>query len=620
MNRLLPLLLILLLLCGCAVRNPEESTTETMETTLPVTEPADTPGNRAPLDEPEIWNDGAVRCYTPDVADAYGLRIMNGDVLVFSGTEHTTLTRYTGDRLYTVGQIQLDCRIEPEDTSVQITGNGITYHNPETNQLIFLDNELKEVRRLDLPADLMGKAVLSSDRTQVYYCTADAVRVLDTSAGLDKLLKSISYPVQTVENVLQNDSILHCERVDDQGRESSIFLSTQTGEQIYALDENLMLETDQDVYFAKLPDGVLTQILFSRAGEEVQALYPLDAFAESWILAQSHSAVTASVRKQSTSLDRYDLETGLRTASVELPGGIHPLWAAAMSDGDSVFLLAYALSPENPRILRWDTTATAVSDSNIYTGPRYTAEDPDTAGLSQCAALTRELSDKYGVTVRIGTEATALQPWDYTLEYEYQVSLIRQELAVLDDLLAKFPEGFFGQLPGKTHLCIVRSITGTAASGSLDQAGGLQFWDGENAYVVLAAGEGLQQSFFHEFFHVIDTRVLSVSRAYYQWADLNPKGCEYFEDYTSWLTGDVSQYLQDENRAFIDAYSMCYPREDRARVMEYACMAGNSHYFQSEVMQKKLITLCQGIREAFGLEDCSESFLWEQYLKEPLGK
>ena len=119
-------------------------------------------------------------------------------------------------------------------------------------------------------------------------------------------------------------------------------------------------------------------------------------------------------------------------------------------------------------------------------------------------------------------------------------------------------------------------------------------------------------------FHIIDSKVLSVCRVYYHWENLNPEGCEYFSDYTSYLTEDVSQYLREEDRVFIDAYSMCYPREDRARIMEYACMEGNSHYFQSETMQNKLKTLCEGIRKAFGLENYQESLLWEQYLAQPL--
>ena len=40
---------------------------------------------------------------------------------------------------------------------------------------------------------------------------------------------------------------------------------------------------------------------------------------------------------------------------------------------------------------------------------------------------------------------------------------------------------------------------------------------------------------------------------------------------------------------------------------------GNSEVFASETMQKKLATLCKGIRQAFDLDD-SATYLWEQYL------
>ena len=59
---------------------------------------------------------------------------------------------------------------------------------------------------------------------------------------------------------------------------------------------------------------------------------------------------------------------------------------------------------------------------------------------------------------------------------------------------------------------------------------------------------------------------------------------------------------------------MSYPKEDRARILEYAMTPGHSEYFRSPQMQAKLSQLCQGIREAYGLKKQKEAFLWEQYL------
>ena len=125
----------------------------------------------------------------------------------------------------------------------------------------------------------------------------------------------------------------------------------------------------------------------------------------------------------------------------------------------------------------------------------------------------------------------------------------------------------------------------------------------------------MEGAFFHEFFHIMDGKILSDCRTYYHWGNLNPEGVDYFEDYTGYLTQDMSEYLEDENRVFIDAYSASFPREDRARIMEYACMPGNARYFRSATMQRKLEVLCRGIREAFELDAEPGTLLWEQYLQ-----
>ena len=618
MNRLICLLLLTLLLCGCSVPQNAEPTTLPAATTQPAADPTEPAGMYVPNSELEAQTGGAVRCYLPDVSGVYGIRTAGEDLLVFSGDEKTLLTRCTGEKLYTIAQTQLDCRIEPEDTSFQISENGITYYSPETNELIFLDNDLKEVRRLALPGELMGKPVLSADRSLVYYCTAEAVRVLDISSGLDKLLKDISYPEQSVEAVLMDGQVLRCDLTDHRGGEISVFLSTQTGALVYELVDPLELTTRGAFFYVRCPEGILDQILFGQQDQPLQALYPLDPFAESWVLDRAHSVVTSSVSGETLRLDSYDLASGLRSASVELKSGLILLDMDSRKDSGQVYFLAEDPAGDARVICQWDRSASPTEDTAVYSGPRYTVNAPDEAGLVRCAATAERISQTYGVDILIGSQAVARQPWDYTLEQEYQVSVIEAQLTVLEEALSHFPAGFFEKIHGTAKLCIVRSITGNAQSGSVAAAQGIQFWPDEDAHVVLAAGEGLEQTFYHEMFHVIDSYILSACRTYYYWHNLNPEGCEYFEDYTSYLTTDVSEYLQEENRAFIDAYSMCYPREDRARIMEYACMEGNAHYFQSDIMQSKLKMLCEGIRKAFGLEKAQESFLWEQYLEEPL--
>lgn len=618
MKRIIWLLAVMLALCGCTAAGPGESSAPTTQPLPEATETTEPAGIYEAFSDLEIRTGGAVRCFLPDEADVYGMRLLNGDVLVFSGTECTTLTRYTGQTLTPAGQITLDCRIKPEDSAFQTSTHGITYYDPNANTLVYLDNDLKEVSRLKLTEDLMGKPVLSDDRGLVYYCTADAVRVFDCATGLDRLLKSVSYPFQTVGGVLMDGRVLRCVLTDDHGLEYEIFLSTQTGALVAQIQQGLAVGDHEGLWCAKIRDGLLEQVLFGREGEPEQALYPADPFARSWFLPESGSAVTASVGDSATVLERYDLHTGLRTAAVDLPGGVEPWYVESNSGDGRVYLLAFDQLSGGPVVLSWDWTASPTGDEKVYTAPRYTADSPDEAGLGDCAARAAALGEKYGLKILVGRDGAAVQPQDYTLEYEHHVSLLQRELDALETLLEKFPQDFFRTLHDQISVCLVRSITGTAQSGNVAQAGGIQFWKGQRAYVVLAVGDSLSRSFCHELFHIIDGKVLSTNNVYYHWENLNPEGCKYFEDFTSYLTADVSQYLEGENRAFIDAYSMCYPREDRARIMEYACMEGNAHYFQSEIMQNKLKTLCQGIRKTFGLTKYEEPLLWEQYLSNPL--
>ena len=616
MKRIFWVFLLTLLLCGCTEEPRQENTTPS-EVGEIETQPTEPEGIYVPGSDLENRTEGTVRYYLPG-EDCCGIRMMGNDVLVFSGEENTTLTRYAGNQLFAVAGTQLDCRIDPEETSFQIGANGITYYDPGTREVVFLDNDLKEVQRLGMSSDMVGKPVLSTNRMLVYYCTSDAVRVYDTTTGLDKLLKTISYPQQSAEALLLNDRVLRCNLVDERGEAYSIFISVQNGQMVSQILSDIEVSTYDNAFYVTRPEGIQQLLIYGREGEDPMMLTPADPFAPGWFLESANVLLTASDTENGVGLECYDLSTGTRVSSVELPGRIRIRSVQVQPDTGNIFIMGYEHTDKDPVILCWEYTADPVTDDKIYATLRYTAEDPDVVGLDACNLYARELSETYGVEILIGEAAVAHQPWDYTLEMEYQTSVVRSQLQTLERVLSQFPEGFFDKQQRKVTICIVRSIQGNGETGSLEKAQGVQFWDHNVPYLALAAGESLERTFYHEFFHVMDGKILSDTRVYYHWDNLNPEDFRYFQDYTSYLEVDMSQYLQEEDRAFIDAYSMCYPKEDRARIMEYACLPGNEDYFRSETMQNKLRTLCEGIRKTFDLEKYQDALLWELYLKEPL--
>lgn len=628
MKRYVILALVCLLLCGCTVQPRQGETTAPSETRPPV-DPTEPAGCYDPDSTLELKYQGAVRVYEMPMAQCQYAAAMGEDVVVFSGTESTMLTLLSGENLYVTAQIQLDQLISPRDASTQISDSGISYYSPETREVVLLDTALKEVARIALPEDLTGLPVLSRNRQSVYYCTADSVRVLDLETGIRRLLSEITAPELSAEDLLLDDSILRCSLTREDGTSRTIFLSTQTGELAGEYVGELDVVTEGDTYYSRFYDGSMQALVYGQAGGEEKMLIPEDFDSTCWYLPQDHAAVTASADAEKMVLAYYDLSEGLCTSVLKLNTSVSGMLSSRSQEVRCVFAGAanqvYVLLSDDTdsTLYRWDTAALATNDADIYTGPRYTLDNPDGEGLAACRAYAQELNQRYGVEILLCTEATVCQPEDYVLEPEYQVPVIYRDLELLEELLAVYPTDFLKQTVDSTpsgvlRICLVREITGTPESGNQGTVDGTQFWVAESPYLALSVGRITQQTMYHQIFHVMETKIYSDSQIYYEWNKLNPAEFDYDYEYRTYRTREDSDYLQGDSRAFIDSFAMSFPKEDRARIMEYAMTDGNAECFQSETMQKKLYQLCLGIRKAYDLTGSEEVYLWEQYLTESL--
>ena len=386
------------------------------------------------------------------------------------------------------------------------------------------------------------------------------------------------------------------------------------------MDEAMTLSTEGSRYYASFPTGSVQALLFGSGEASPHALTPADLTASCVFLEIPNAAITYfHPDSGELQLDYYDLSSGQRRSTLTLETAQSPTAIEDTIDG-RIYLLIYDDVQDCHTILRWDVRRD-LQDSVKYTGTYYTASAPDYSGLARCRDYAARIGSQYGIEVLVWEDATAVQPWDYDFETEYLVPVLQQELEQLEQRLAQYPVSVLEDTAShftSLKICIVRQLTGTAESGSLDTATGLQFFDGTDAYVVLAAGEYAEHALYHELFHVMETHIFNESIAFDQWNALNPSGFEYDYDYQANAQRDAGVYLRGENKAFIDTYSMSFPKEDRARIMEYAMLPGNQELFRSEILQNKLLTLCQGIREAYGLKKSEEVFVWEQYLEKSL--
>ena len=624
MKRLIPIFLVLLLLCGCGSDPVQTAPTETLP---PVTSaPTEPTGYYDPQSSLEADTDGAVRCYPLARTDCQGFAVMGEDLLIFSGSEFTTITKLSGSSLYISAVANLDCSVYADDTSTLVSEKGVVYYDEFHRALVYLDTALKEVSRTPVPEDMTGRPVISADRKKLFYCTDGALRCLELDTGLNRLLREMRYSYQVVSQLHCNDTVLQCGFEDDYGNWHTLFISTENGETLYDTQNDLTLWTSGSTYLA-----------VNAVGDYREYLTGCDAASPSVLLIDGYQSNVYPVPKMCgavtidysdtddpTVLNYYDLSCGTRSATLGLPARYSPWNLKPAGDGSSLWLMLYDAEQETDVICRWDLTKTPANDTAVYLDVRHTAESPDLDGLSACAAEAADLSAQYGVDIRIWMDATACQPWDFSLDTEYRVPVIRYRLAQLAQALSNYPDGFLKEAAESTtsgviHICLVHAITGNPDADVITDAIGLQYWDDSgDAYLALALGESINSTFYHEMFHIIDSRVLCGSTAYDDWEALNPPGFEYDYDYVTNASREDYNLTNGEQQAFIDTYSMSFPKEDRARIMEYAMMPDNTYCFQSPTMQAKLRQLCLGIREAFELENTQEPLLWEQYLNEPL--
>ena len=614
MKKALCLILACLLLGGCSPQ-PSADT----PTTAPALQTAPTEAEPMRLYVPghplEQSAPGALRVY-PLRQQAEGILAMGSHLIALCGGDTTELTLLTGEDLVVSNTSALSFRLSANNPSVRIGADSMSYFDPIRRETVILSEKLKDVSRIAAPEGLVGAPILSADRSTLYYCTPTAIRAWNLETGIRRCVKELCYDSQELTGLHLEDTILQCRILKD-GEERTLFLAADTGRLLQEVSGNITLEIQEKDYYASVPEGSVRLPLFGQFDGESQVLIPGDIYAECHYLENQRRVITVSQR-QSPVLDGYDLDSGLRVASLSIDGD-YTFVSLAACETDSVYLLLK--DQENNGILcRWDLYADAscTGDTQHYVGMRYTKDAPDVAALTRCQAEAARLGEKYGIQVLVWNDPLSIMPWDYEFQPEYLAPVLSRALSDLDRQLSLYPpeilSGIKEHFSGLT-ICLVRAIHGSPESGSLEKATGIQFYQDSQAYIIIAAGQYAERSLYHELYHVMETRLLTDSTAFDRWDALNPAGFAYDFDYVSNQSRSSEEYLQPDSRSFIDTYSMSFPKEDRARIMECAMCDGNEALFRSSRMQSKLRCLSQAIREAYGLKKSTEVFRWEQYLK-----
>ena len=585
-------LLALLLLAGCSDNVPA---------TEPSTTPSEPPGFFAP-EHP--LTDAVQGVYLPEQT-GFHTALPVGENLLLAREGELVLTE--GERMIPVLTVQM------EYDKLYPMPEGVACWQSSEGQILFLNGKLREVSRLKVPANCIGTPLLTGDGTVLYYSTGMEVRTLELSTGIDRVVYESTGKEISLSDLLWDDGILRC-TVATHGGSRTLLLSAQTGEVMASGSDYETLVADDGGFFFRLTDGVVPQLVFGTKDGKTGTIWDIAPDGELIPVPAQNMLLVMNTEDAGCRLDRYDLASGKRTASVFLPG-VTTIWDIRPGNDGTVWFFCDA---EGEPLCHWDPSKSSIEDETVYTAPFYTREDPDTEGLAALEGKAQELAGRFGIEILIGESVLEAAPGDYTFLPEHMVQVSEKYLSAVEQALSRFPQGFFAKAMeprgGVLRLCLVRGIGGIAQEGTLDADQGIQYWADKNAVCAVILNDGIEQSLYHVLMHVIESRVFNKTAAFDTWGKLNPQGFAYDNDYLANLGRNDAQYLEGDGRYFIDSFSMSFAREDRARIFEYACMPGNEAYFQSNAMQSKLSAICSGIRNAFGLTKYEGNLIWEQYL------
>lgn len=619
MKKILPLLIICLLLGGCTQKSSLSGVPSTPEGTAPIRQTDGLYDETCYLTSETA---GAVRCYPLDTAGENRLYSMGDRLVLLRGhSDGTAIEVYAGTDLHQEAFLETGLPDFIQDPALRVSDNGISYFDPEKKEILLLDHQLRVIRQVAAPEGLSGIPLLSDDGKTLFYCTDSEIRALDTDSGLSRVLQEIQGAAASA--LLLEESVMQCQ-VQTENGSKTIFISTENGRLLGQLPQPAQVSTWMGRFYASFLDGS------DWGGMEIHAYgqseaqtrmtdLPMDE-AFLGFLPQQDCALSCAYRQDAVEVSLYTLSEGIRASTLRLPQYITPLQAVSGPDG-CVYLLLSGASEKGDVICLWNPEKSAVEDPQCYIAPYASPEHPDREGMEACQNYAQALSSRVGINILVGEDAVAYQPEDYRLREEYLATVTQRELELLEQRLGNFPQGFLATLADNfdgLNICLVRAVSGSDHESSLYAAAGLQYWNGGTAYIALSTVEETELSLYHELCHLIDTQVINNSNAYDTWGKFNPSDFEYDNDYIQNRTRDGSKYLTPGSEAFIDTYSMSFPKEDRARILEYAMTPGHEGLFQSSILQSKLKQICIGIREGFGLTESSETYLWEQYLWTPL--
>lgn len=606
MKRLVCLVFILVLLCGCG--GPGQGTVSPTETQIPTQPP--TPWIET-VGQP--WDAAGALLELPLTVPnglAYtSCMVFDGDLMLWSLDEHRVdhpsmeicvIDLDTGEIL---AQSEIHIHLS---TPPQVLGEYLYLWDNSTGLILQLDKQLNEIHRWE--TDIRDAAVYMGDKGTAY------VNIWDMESYIYNLETGEKQPV-----LEENPDISYLDCADEYLRVE--YYHPDTGETCTAfLDLHTGARYDMPIRGIsgnEFRNG--TWLLNEYEDSYVYTLVPSDG-----------EAVTVDCGYSSLELVESDLLLKINEGGNQL--SLHDLSGKALAkciiseqdygyesfelipnealNGYFVVLRNYGAGI---RLLFWDP-ARGERGEDIPFEPVPEPAEQERMVRSRIESLKQE----YGLNILVGEETDTFN-LDFEAEQVTDWAEIDKALDTMEDALEEYPDGFFRQLRYGDMKRLEIHLAGTLTAINEEYTDTYEAFvqEGYDSHVVVMdIFLSDETTYYHEFSHVIDSFLAwdasQREGALFSdetWCGFNPG---WFPGYTysySW-----EQYVEDYS-CFVDSYSTINPTEDRARVLEYAMAEYGSWTFEgAAVLLEKLDYYCRCIRDAFDTTDWPEELLWEQYL------
>lgn len=186
------------------------------------------------------------------------------------------------------------------------------------------------------------------------------------------------------------------------------------------------------------------------------------------------------------------------------------------------------------------------------------------------------LKNNYNVTISFDVDSGL--HGDYEISKITNYNDIVNALSYVEDYFLMFNKEFFTRFyemnMNGLKIFLASDIKGSKDGYNLTDVVGLSYQKNNTYIIVVKANNSLLKTLAHETMHTIDNYLILNGYTYDTWNSLNNYGFTYSHKYyiNETYTDTLSNYENNEDVYFVDAYGRSSEKEDRARIFEQICL------------------------------------------------